>query len=274
MYNSRKAAIAALAMTCAAAAAQQTAPPARVAPRGPAPATPVAADYLVAVNETPGMVIVELVPQGKNPQRGEHACLAPKTSVRWPAMNPAAPTMIRMKMISGACNGAHRVDCERAIPYAAGMRRVLLRGEGKGCGVFPMKDEAPAEPRGLKTGAAGNQLCGPSNVWAPLTFTNRYARNAVWVTITNKNRSSNMPDPQRAGCWLPNETRLACIDPTTIELMAEVEDGPVCAAHLRVLCKTTHETRLEPQPRQPPAGAFVHIRDDCKWTEIAYGRSP
>jgi len=231
--------------------------------KGPPPA-----ESLEIKNETSEPVRVDLL--GPKGDAAEIACLAPGGSMRWPSV-PSTTAKIGMQVFRGECMKP-QVACQHAIPYAAGLRYAVLRGEGRKCGIFPMEP-----PPLLQSGASGNQMCGSSNAWTPVTFTNRYPDRAVLITITSVNRSSNLPDPTRAACWGPGVTRMACIDPGTVRLMAEVEEGTVCAPNLRVLCKTTMEQPIRPQNQMPPAGGFVEIRPNganCYWTLPAYGRPP
>ena len=226
--------------------------------------------HLELKNETSEPVRVDLLdPKG---QSAELACLGPGGNMRWASV-PRNTAQIRMQAFRGECMKP-QVGCQFAIPYASGLTFAVLRGEGRKCGIFPMPEPAPPM---LKGAAAANQMCGPTNAWAPLTFRNAFPNRAMWVTIENINRSSNRPNPRRAACFGPNEVRMHCIDPTTINLRAEVQDTPYCARSSAVICDTNVETQLAPQPQQPPAGAFVELRPNgngCQWTRIEYGRPP
>lgn len=240
----------------------------------PPAAAPAPNDFLQAVNETKGTVRVEFLrptaPGSRDAYRQASACLGPKESVYWPLASPIGK--VRMQVMRGTqCDDGQPVACERSIDRVPGLQYVSLRGEGGQCGIFPMP--APASG-GLKS--AGNQMCGSSGTWAPLTFTNRDPKRAMWVTVYNVNTGLAPNAKSMWGCWLPGETRMACVNPTRVILQAEMtgrtdagQPAPNCNAS--VTCKTRMEARLKPQHLQPPSGARVDLHpngNNCYWDHV------
>ena len=67
----------------------------------------------------------------------------------------------------------------------------------------------------------GNQDCGPTGAWAPLTITNTDSYRAAWVTFYD-NRAGASGDIMYAACWNPGETRMACVDKINYAVRAEM----------------------------------------------------
>src|SRR5258706_2883162 len=173
------------------------------APRGSAPD---GGDFLEAVNETQGMVKLEFTPgpPGRGGRAQLMACMTPKQAVRWALDPKASAGELRLQVMRGpSCDDPQQPVCTQAINRVPGLQYVTLRGEGNKCGVFPMP--APAQ-RGLQAGAGGNQLCGPTGVWAPLTFTNKDPKRGMWVTVYNWNPGLKPNEIRAAACWLPGES--------------------------------------------------------------------
>ena len=86
---------------------------------------------LVVLNDTSMLAYVETQPSG------QLACLEPGNSVKW-TMPPNAPASIDFRMLRGKCNAPKEASCTaRPLNYDPKMKRLLLRGDGKGCGIFP-----------------------------------------------------------------------------------------------------------------------------------------
>jgi hypothetical protein len=176
-------------------------------PQGGAPR-----DFLDAVNETQSSVKLEFftanTPPGPDARAHMMACMSPKQTLRWPLAPETPVGRIRMQVMGG--NGCdepkQKILCERSIDRAPGLQYVSLRGEGNNCGVFPM----PAPARGMLQAASD---CGPRGVWAPLTIKNK-TNYGVWVTMYHNTapRAFGGPEILYAACWMPHETRMACVD--------------------------------------------------------------
>jgi hypothetical protein len=235
-----------------------------------------AGDFLQAVNETSGVVKLQFfpanVPAGKDVRPSLSACMSPKEAVRWP-MDPRVAGEIRLQQMGGnGCEDPPQVACERAIARAPGMQYVAVRGDGKGCGLFPMPAPAPVLMAG-----SGNQMCGPSGAWAPLTFTNRDPKRAMWVTVYNWNIGLKPNEIRAAACWLPGESRMACLDPGRIILKAEMTEPtdasrPAFNCSGRMTCDTRMDTNdLVHQSQQPLGGLRVDLYpngNNCYWGKI------
>jgi hypothetical protein len=193
------------------------------APQSKGPPGGPPGDFIDAVNETPSSVKLEFfptnAPAGPDARAQMMACMGPKQTVRWP-LGPETPVgKIRMQVMGdNGCDGPQqKVVCERSIERAPGLQYVTLRGEGRNCGVFPM----PAPPGGdmLKL----SQACGPTGHWSPLTIRNKDEKQALWLTVYEDRHI--IEGGQRilaAACWLPGETRMACVDRRNLVLRVEM----------------------------------------------------
>ena len=194
----------AAACACGDASAQQPRPKGAAAP----------SDYLEAVNESAGTVKVEYFPASAERDAGPQAmaCLDANQGVRW-SVDAAPGGRIRMQAMRGPqCEDRLQVACQREVPRAPGVRLVALRGN---CAIVAR----PAPPGGaLKAGAD----CGPSGAWAPVTIRNEYGAYSIWVTFYRVNQL--LPNTiVGAGCWDPNETRMACVEKTDMLVRMEVQ---------------------------------------------------
>ena len=122
--------IAMLGIALLSASALAQTPPKPPPPKGPPPknAPPMGTELLIA-NETPGAAYVEIQPSG------EFACVERGGTIKW-AMEPN--TNIKLRMLRAGCAAPQDATCtSRPLNYDPRMKRVLLRGEGKQCGIFP-----------------------------------------------------------------------------------------------------------------------------------------
>ena len=207
----------AVAMMLAAAFAATHAAAQAPAPKGP-PAGPP--DFLDAVNETASSVKLEFfsanTPPGPDARAHMMACMSPKQTLRWPLAPETPVGRIRMQVMGGnGCDEPQKVVCERSIDRVPGLQYITLRGEGNNCGVFPM----PAPARGGMLQAAGD--CGPSGVWAPLTIKNT-TNYGVWATLYENVHRMGGPPILYAACWMPYETRMACVEKRKYIVRAQV----------------------------------------------------
>lgn len=236
---------------------------------------PVAApnDFLILKNDSAATVQVELLrpvaPGSREAYAQVSACLDAQQSVYWPLASPVG--RIRMQAMRGKeCGKDQPATCELSIDRAPGMRSVSLKVP---CAIVP----APLPPQGaLKAG--GNRMCGDTGNWAPLTFTNKDPKRAMWLTVYTWH-SGLAPFPIRmSGCWLPGERRMACLDPRRVVLQAEMTQGqnnqPAVNCNGPVTCKTRMDTdrrSLKPQHLQPPNGQTVDLHPNgtnCYWDYI------
>jgi len=183
----------------------------------PQPPAPAPGDFLNAVNETPGTVRVELFAAGDVPGKDARArmmaCLQPKAAVHWKLGPASANARVRMQMIQGdTCDEKQRVACEQSFPLTPGLQHVALRGDGRSCGMSPI----PA-PAGGMLKAGGNPCGGP---WVPLTIVNQDTKWALWATMYDVDRT--FPKILYSACWMPGETRMACVDKHNYYVRAEM----------------------------------------------------
>jgi len=170
-------------------------------------------DFLHATNESSYLAKLEVFaaddPRGPDSRPRMMACLQPKAGVRWDLGPSIAHATLRFQLVKGTvCDGKAPVACERSLPRAPGMRHIALRGDGGGCGVSPMA--APREGP-LK---AGNPCGAP---WVPFTIVNTDRTWALWATMYDQGKNI-----MYAACWMPGETRMACVDKRDYWVRAEM----------------------------------------------------
>ena len=106
---------------------------------------------------------------------------------------------------------------------------VLRQGPPPAMGPAPQMGLAPAPHTpgmGLLKADAG---CGSSGTWAPITITNASWDRSAWVTFyenTSGGFFGDGPPIVYAWCWLPGETRMACVEKRNYIIRAEMLGPP------------------------------------------------